>query len=370
MSDEAPLAASRKQSMNLSAPRLPAPLAALATATLVLSLTATSPAMAAVPDKPLYWSTSGFNKHSEAVEHITIRARLAGGLDTFIRFSVANAAYKKGALTITFKQQSAAGTLYAKKNFKRGRYSAPTGRFGLVAGGNSISVEQGSLVVRVAMGRVKATARLKPHAGPITVRDTDKGAWIRRSLIVPRGTLTVTASDKGGRKVSASGTAFAVHEASKIKAHRTYERSVQLHHIRGARIALVDYIVGPNERGYRPLGFMVLYGGGVSHVGKVTAEKRTAERRDKGNDYRVPWNILVTSKVGERHATVELKASRQVSRKDDLAKLSYFTRKAVSFLIHPFTYGLRGEVIATAQRAANPATSRTTSATWKYAQAR
>ena len=326
--------------------------------------------LAKVPDKPLKWSTKAFRSSTEAIEHVTIRANSASGQATFIRFSVANAAYKKGALTITFKQESPSGTIYAKENFKFGTYSASTTGFGLVAGRNSLSVEQGSLVVKIAMGQVQATARLKPATAPISARDNDKNTWIIRSLFVPRGTLSVEAKGAKDLAYTGSALAFAMHEASNIKAHRVYDRSIQLHSIRGSKITIVDYIIGPKERGHRPLGFVVLSGGGVSHVGTVTGERRSAERRDKKNDYMVPWLIRVESKVGANVAQVELKTTRRVSRHDDLAKLSYFTRKAVSFLIHPFTYQLRGQVVASLLQGEAPGPSRTVNATWKYAQAR
>ncbi len=338
----------------------------------ISSLLVSASVGAAVPDRPLYWAHKGFNNHSEAVESVTIRGRLPGGHNTFIRFSVANAAYKKGALTITFKQESAKGTLYAKQSWKRGRYTATSNRFGITAGANSLSVDKGALVMRFAYGTVKATVTLTPRAAPLAVRDVDGRAWMRRALIVPYGTLHVQATDTSGRQVDAKGTAFSIHEASKIKAHRTWERSVQLHHIRGGQVTLVDYIIGPKERRHRPLGFVVLRGGGVHHVGKVVGEQRGAERLDKKNDYKVPWQLKVLSERGGKKAEVAFTVSKRTSRKDDLAKLGYFTRKAVSMLIHPFTYGLKGQVQVTGQAKAadQPAPTRTVKARWTYAQAR
>ncbi len=340
--------------------------------TLLGCLLVASSVGAAVPDKPVYWAHKGFNNHDQAVETITVRARLAGGHDTFIRFSVANAGYKKGALTIKFRQGSAAGTLYGSQTWKRGKFTATANRFGFVAGANSLSVDKGKLVVRLAFGTIRVTATLTPRAAPLAVRDVDGRAWMRRSLLVPYGTLHVQATDTSGRKVDASGTAFAMHEASKIKAHRTWDRSVQLHRIRGNQLTLVDYIVGPSERKRRVLGFVVLCGGGMNHVGKVVAEERSMQRLDKRNDYKVPWKIKVNSERAGRRAVVEFNASAQVSRKDDLAKLGYFTRKAVSLLIHPFTYGMRGEVQATlaVTTADKPALIRKTKARWKYGQSR
>ncbi|MCO4762599.1 MAG: hypothetical protein KC502_13895 [Myxococcales bacterium] len=305
-------------------------------------------ASAGIPDKPLNWSKRGFAKHSEAVEHFTLRGADSRGRWTFIRFSVANAGYRKGKLEITLLQRMNGGKgVYGKAKFKRGKYTIFKDRFGLVAGGNRLEIKDGKVHMTFALGALTGTAVLTPHGPRLKLRDRGPSGWIRRDLLTPWGSLVVNAHKKGVGPVNVTTTVFAVHEASTIKAHRTYDKSVQIHSVRGRRAHVVDYIVAPKERRHRPLGFVILRGKGTRFVGRITQEKRSAERRDKGNDYRVPWQIDVTAERGKRRAAVNVQVRRQLKRKDDLAKLGFFARKAVSFLIHPFTYTLDAQWRAT-----------------------
>ena len=325
----------------------------------------------AVPNQPLHWAGNSFSRHGEAVEHVTIRGQSKAGHSTFIRFALANAAFKSGALTITFKQETKKGTLYAKKTYKRGAYKVFTNRFGLQAGGNRLEIAEGHLTMVFDLGSVRGMATVVSKAKAQTVRDRDNSGWIQRRLLIPRGKYYVEAANAAGLTAKLEGTVFAVHEASTVKAHRSYSRSVQLHHTRRGHVYLVDYIVGPKERNHRPLGFVVLLGGKHHYVGPVTAERRTVERIDRHNNYRVPYHILVDSKAGARAARVILKAKRRVSRRDDLANLGFFARKAVGFLIHPYTYLLAGEVTISSNRDdGKPKRERIFTARYKYAQAR
>lgn len=336
----------------------------------LLALALPAVAAAAVPDRPMNFATGSFANNGEAVEHVTVRGDIEGG-SAFLRFAIANAGYKKGQLTVTFKVRTAAGTLYGKRNFARGKYKMFSDRFGLEAGGNRLEVMGGNLVMSFDIDGVRGVATVVPHAAPLLVSDRDGTGWIRRHLVVPHGTLHVQAANAKGLTTNAKGTVFAVHEASNLKAHRSYDRSVQMHKVGGGRVLMVDYIVGPKERSYRPLGFVVMRGGGLKFAGPVTSERRSDERVDKKNDYKVPWSIQVQSEAGGQKAEVSLTASKQTGRKDDLAGLGFFARKAVAILIHPFTYALVGEIKATV-RGAEGTTPATLSfrSEYNYAQAR
>ncbi len=317
-----------------------APRVAGLVATLVL-LIATS-ASAHLPKRPLRWANAGFARHSQAVEHVTLRGADERGNRTFIRFSMANAGYKKGRLTITVLQGVGAKRVYGKQTFNPGSYAVFEDRFGLQAGGNVLEVKGGKLHMRFQLGELTGTATLTPRGSGLTLNDRGPSGWIRRDLLTPWAKLSVDLRDSKGLTAKLDSTVFAVHEASTIKAHRTYDRVVQLHQVRGSRLTVVDYLVGPEERQRRPLGFVIVRGGGQRFVGRVTREERTAERNDRGNGYKVPWHIAVHAEHRGKVADVQLTTGRQVARQDDLAKLGFFARKAVGLLIHPYTYTLAG----------------------------
>lgn len=353
-------------------------------ATLAVLLLSANVASARLPKRPLHWAGTNFAKHSQAVEHLTLRGADSRGNRTFIRYSMANAGYKKGKLTITVLQRTPAGTLYGKQTFKRGRYTVFRDHFGLRAGGNVMEVKGGKLMMTFQLKGVTGTAVMTPRGSGLSLKDRDSSGWLRRTLLSPWAKVEVDLRNPKGQTAKMKTTVFAVHEASTLKAHRTYDRVVQFHKVRGGRVAVVDYIVAPTERKHRPLGFVILRGGGQRFVGKVTEERRTAERLDKRNDYRVPWQIDVRASRRGKTADVRLTTSRQVSRKDDLAKMGFFARKAVGMLIHPYTYTLAGTWSATVQAAptapktaaaaAAPAAAApvavTGKARFKYAQAR
>ncbi len=322
------------------APRRRARWAALSLA--LLTLGATTAASAGLPKGPMRWASKGFAKHSEAVEHLTLRGATSAGQRTFIRFSVANAGYRKGKLTITVQQRTASGTVYGKQTFKRGAYTVFKDRFGLRAGDNLLEVRGGKLHMQFSVGAAKGTAVLTPRGRGLRLKDRGPSGWIRRDVLSPWASVKLDLTGAKGARADLTTTVFAVHEASTIKAHRVYNHVVQLHRVRGNSLTVVDYLVAPKERGRRVLGFVILRGRGQRFVGAITAERRLAQRKDARNGYQVPWRIEVDAARGTKQAQVVLQTARQVSRKDDLAKLGFFTRKAVSLLIHPFTYGLAG----------------------------
>ncbi|GEM_PF-3406234 len=341
----------------------------VATTATFFALSLTPAAFAAsISNKPLHWSSRAFAKHGEAVEHITFRGATAKGHTTFIRWSMANAGYKKGKLKITFQQQSPTGTLYDEQEFKRGTYTVAADRLAITAGKNTLAVKGGKLVMHFEFGRIKGDAVLSAGRTGPTLRDRDKTGWIKRQLLCAWGDLAINATDSRGRTANLTSNVFAVHDASTIKAHRTYDRSIQLHKVRGKKMRVVDFIIAPKERAHRPLGFVILRGG-MSYVGKVTAERRTAVKVDGDNDYQVPYSIAVESKARKATATVILAAKKRIKRRDDLKGLNWFARKAVAVFIHPYTYTLRGEV-QVALTIGPMMRSSVDRAKWKYAQAR
>lgn len=320
-------------------------LLAVAIALATVAATATVGQAASVKDKPLHWAKASFNGNDEAVEHITFRGATAAGQRTFIRWSVANAGRKKGKLTVTFLQQNAGGTLYSEQHFARGKYRVDVAKLGISAGGNVLKVIGGQVHMIFALPKVSGTAVLSSgRRGPVA-SDRHGGRWIRRELLSAWGQLKIDAKASDGRQCNVESTVFTVHEASNLKAHRVYDRSVQVHHVRGKRMRVLDYIVAPSERSHRPLGFVILRGGG-SYVGLVNSEKRSAEKVDGKTDYQVPWRVDVSSSTKSKTAHLVVTAARQIKRKDDLAGLNWFVRKAVAMWMHPWTFTMRGDLQA------------------------
>lgn len=330
-------------------------------------------AQAGCTNTPLHWSKSSVAENDQAVEHLTMRAHANNGLDTFIRFSLANAGFKHGELTVTFKQEAPGGNFFAKETFKRGEYTIAGDHLGLRAGKHTLDVQNCALQGQLAFPNgVQASFSLAPSVGPLTAADRSGSGYIFREALVPMGKLTVNASDGAGRTlVGHLATGFAIHDASTATAHRVYDRAVQVHHLNAGSYVLVDYIVTTEERGHRPLGFVVVSGKGKTFAGEVSKEIRNNEKIDERVDYRVPWQVSVLGKRGEARAAVQLVADKQVEREDDLADLNYLARKAVGTLMHPITYTLRGQATVELQSGtADAPLTWDTSVRYKYAQVR
>lgn len=330
-------------------------------------------AHAGCANSPMHWVKSSVNDNDQAVEHLTIRAHAGGGLDTFVRFSLANAGFKHGELTVTFKQEAAGGTYYAQETFKRGDYTIFPDHFGLRAGKHLLEVKDGVLqgTVSFASG-VQASFSMTATVGTMTAADRGGSGYIFREALIPMGRLTVNASDASGRTlVGHTATGFAMHDASTATAHRVYDRAVQLHHLNAGSFLVVDYIVMAEERGHRPLGFLVASGKGRTFAGEISKEVRDNEKVDEKMDYRVPWQVSVLARRGEARAAVRMVADKQVEREDDLADLNYLARKAVGALMHPITYTLKGQATAELQAgAADAPLTWDTAIRYKYAQVR
>ncbi len=330
-------------------------------------------AQAGCANSPLHWSKTNVAENDQAVEHVTLRAHASNGLDTFIRFSMANAGFKHGELTVTFKQEAPGGSFYAKETFKRGEYKVAADHFGLKAGKHSLDVQNGVLQGQMAFPNgVQASFSLTSSVGTMTAADRSGSGYIFREALVPMGKLTVNAGDASGRTlVGHVATGFAMHDASTATAHRVYDRAVQVHHLNAGSYVLVDYIVTTEERGRRPLGFLVVAGKGKTFAGEVGKEVRDNEKTDERVDYRVPWQVSVLAKRGESRAAVRLVADKQVEREDDLADLGYLARKAVGTLMHPITYTLKGQATVEVQSGTvDPPLTWDTSVRYKYAQVR
>lgn len=328
----------------------------LATCLLVLGAGLASSAFAAnVPNTPLSWATPSFAKNSESIEVLTLRGATADGHSTFIRWSFANAGFKNGALDVTFQQRTAKGTLYATQKFARGQYRVASDKLRIDAGGNRLEVVDGKLLMTFAMGSVTATVTVTSDHPALVVNDRGEGGFMTRRMPVPFGTMVMQAKTSTGLEAHLNAGVFLIHDASNIKAHRIYERSVQLHEVRGARMRIVDYITGPGARANRPLGFVAMRGGG-SFAGVIQTEERGNEKLDSGNGYRVPYLIKVVAQRAARTATVILMASRQVKKHDDLGGLSWVKRKAVALWMHPFTYTMAAGISATIKTATDAAT--------------
>lgn len=299
-------------------------------------------AFAGVPSAPLHWAKPSFADDGQAIETLTIRAA-KGAHDTFIRFAVANAGFQKGELTVTFRQESPSGTMYGKETFPRGKYTVSKDKLGVVAGKNTLKHEGGKLVLHIEVDGVVADCVLSASAGPISAKDSGNG-YILRELLVPVGKLAVKAS-KAEQNYEGNATAFLLHEASTAPAHKTYQHGVQMHNVTGAYL-LVDYVVLPKDRGSKVLGFVVVAGKGKTFVGQIVQEQRTEEKKDGSMGYEVPWKIVVEAKRGEHRAAVELVASKQEKRNDELANLPWAARKAVGAVFHPVSYTLKASAKA------------------------
>lgn len=311
-----------------------------ATAVLLLWLT---PALAAARSpSAMRWSGTGFARNGNAIEHLTIRGQDAKGHQVFIRFSMANAAYRGGELEVTLRVETKQGTLYEKKTFAKGSFQVDSDKLGITAGPNQLSMDGDKAVLRFALGALRAEGTLELRGSALHTASGGSGGLIERDLITPWGRLQLAIGHKDGRSLQLDATVFAVREASTVTAHRVFDRSVQLHRIGGGQVAIVDYIVMPSERGGKPLGFMALKGKGTSFVGEVSEETRQAQHRDGATSYMVPWSVAVKAQRAAVAAELTMTASRQVSRKDDLAKLPYLARKTVGMLFKPFTFVLDG----------------------------
>jgi hypothetical protein len=330
-------------------------------------------AYAGCANAPLHWAKTSVNENDQAVEHLTIRAHAGGGLDTFIRFSLANAGFKHGELTVTLKQEAVGGTYYAKETFKRGEYTIFSDRFGLRAGKHLIEVKNGVLEGTMAFANgVQASFSMTASIGTMTAADRSGSGYIFREALIPMGRLTLNASDAGGRTlVGHTATGFAMHDASTATAHRVYDRAIQLHHMNAGSYLVVDYIVLAEERGHRPLGFLIASGKGRTFAGEIAKEMRDNEKVDEKVDYRVPWQVSVLAKRGDTRAAVRLVADKQVEREDDLADLNYLARKAVGTLMHPISYTLKGVATAELQSGTtDPPVTWDANIRYKYAQVR
>ncbi len=317
--------------------------------TLLLTLTALLPtvALSAVPNTPLYWARGSFNDDGQAVEHVTILGRNGAGQDLFVRFSMANAGFKHGELTVTFRQEAPGGTYWGEQKFARDDYTVATDRFSLKAGKHSLEVQNGHLVATFAFDSVTGTVDVAPQLAPLTVADR-RGDFIVRDLVAPMARITVHAKD-GERNFDSTLVGFAVHEASNATAYKIYDRLIQLHNLGGGTFAVVDYIDLPAERGGRTLGFAVISQKGRTFVGEVVKESRENEHADGEFDYQVPWMVTILAKHGDARAAIRLTAEKQVGKEDDLKDLGFLARKAVGALMHPVSYTLKGQAVGELQ---------------------
>jgi hypothetical protein len=339
---------------------------------LILALGALVPALvfAAVPNTPLHWAKESFNDDGQAVEHVTIRGRNATDQGLFARFSIANAGFKHGELTVTFRQEAPGGTYYGEQKFSRDNYSVAADRLSIKAGGHSLEVQNGHLVATFAFESVKATVDVAPQVAAMTVADR-RGDYIVRDILAPMAKIAVHAQD-GVRLFDTSVAGFAVHEASNATAYKVYDRAIQLHNMGGGTFVVVDYIDLPAERGGRTLGFAAISQKGVTFVGEVVKESRENEHPDSEFGYQVPWSVTVLAKHGEARAAIRMTAEKQLSKEDDLKDLGFLARKAVGTLMHPVTYALKGQATGEVQlTVAQPAQALEPFAMrYKYAQVR
>lgn len=338
----------------------------LVLSTLFLSLSA----VAAVPNAPLYWARASFNDDGQAVEHITVRGRNSAGNDLFVRWSMANAGFKRGALTVTFLQESPSGTFFAEQTFSRDDYTVATDRLMVKAGNHTLEVQNGHLIAHFQYGNLQASIDVAPQVAPLTVADR-RGDFIVRDVLAPIARVTIHAQE-GTRVFDTTSAGFAVHEASNATAHKVYDRAIQVHQMGGGTFAVVDYIDLPAERGGRTLGFAAISQKGRTFVGEIIKETREMEHPDSEFDYQVPWQVTVLAKRGDGRAAIRLTADRQVGKEDDLKDLNFLARKAVGALMHPVTYTLKGQATGELQlnatevaQALEPFATR-----YKYAQVR
>jgi hypothetical protein len=326
-------------------------------------------AVAAVPNAPLYWARSSFNDDGQAIEHITICGQDSAGHDLFVRLYIANAGFKRGALTVAFGTEAPGGNFFASQTFARGDYAVASDRLRLQAGGHKLEVQNGHLVATFNFETLHATLDVTPEAGPLTVADR-RSDFIVRDILAPMARIAVHVQD-GERTFDAAYRGFAVHEASNASAHRIYDRGIQVHQMGVNTFAVVDYIDLPPERGGRTLGFVALSQKGRTFVGEVVKESRENEHADPEFDYQVPWQVTLLAKRGEGRAVLRLTAERQTAKEDDLKDLGFLARKAVGSLMHPVTYTLKGQAVGEVQlKAADaPQPLEPFSVRYKYAQA-
>lgn len=334
------------------------------------SLLLTSTAQAAVASTAMQWSSAAFSDNGQAIEHVTIRGQNSSGHATFLRFTVANAGFKRGALQITFRQESPQGTIFAEESFSKGNYSMGSGKLSITAGKHSLAVTGGVLTATLDYGHTTATVTLTTGMTPFSVVDKGGDGYIWRELSAPMGKITVSCSQGTAKKFDTTGTAFAVHEASTVTAHQIYDKALRVSSF-GGPFVLVDYIVLPKSRGSRPLGFMVVAGKGAHFAGEVTKETREAEKIDGLTEYRIPYLINILAKRGAARAAIKLTGEKQVGREDDLADLNWAARKAVGALMHPITYTVKAAAVMEVQaKAEEPAVVLEAAVRYKYAQTR
>lgn len=332
----------------------------------LITLLALPSAALAAPDA-LRWSGKGFARDGDAIEHVTIRGTDSAGRAIFLRYSLANAAFRDGSLEITARIATSAGAIKGKATYKRGHYSIRGDGFGITAGQNTIRAEGDTLHIHIEISGHIADATLKLRGTPVHVSSRGKDGLIERDLLSPWGKLDLQATLRGGKTGTLKATVFAVHEASTCSAHRIYDRCVQVHTSTPGQTTLVDYIVMPPERGSKPLGFVALRGNGLAFSGAVQSETRGDTRRDGKTGYQVPYAVQIVAARGARVAKVLLGATRQLSRKDDLASLPYLARKAVALLFKPFTFTLDGTFLGSV---AGEAATLDGKVKWRYAQTR
>ncbi len=166
-------------------------------------------------------------------------------------------------------------------------------------------------------------------------------------------------------------TGFALHDISVATAHRTYDRSVRLRSLHPGSYMLIDYSVLPDDRGHKPLGFIVISSKGKTVAAEVVKETRENEQIDGKINYQVPWQITVLGKRGDARTAIRLTAEKQTEREDDLAGLGWMARKAVGMLFHPITYTLKGTANAELQvTPAEEAITLDASVKYQYSQVR
>ncbi|MBM4343165.1 MAG: hypothetical protein FJ100_07275 [Deltaproteobacteria bacterium] len=327
-------------------------------------------ALAAVASTPWQFAKAEFADNGQAIEHVTVRARTAGGHETFVRFAIANAGFRKGALEVTFRQESPQGTFYGKETFQKGSYTLDGVKLGLRAGKHTLASAGGQLTATFDFGSTTATVVLSSGLSPFSVSDKNGSGYTWRELMVPMGKVAVTCAQANGKGWEGGATAYAVHEASTTTAHQIYDRSVQLFHF-GAPHLVIDYIVLPKDRGGRPLGFLVASGKGKTVAAEVQKETRELEKVDPSTDYRVPYSVSVLAKRGNARAAIKLTGEKQVGRDDDLADLPWAARKAVGAVMHPITYLIKGAAQAEVQpNPTEPAINIDAAVKYKYAQTR
>lgn len=309
----------------------------------VLCLTLFAATASALDKRPLRWAGKGFSGDSDAIEHLTIRGNDTKGNDVFLRWSIANAAQRDGDLEVTVRVESNGGTLYAKKTFSSRQFKVESGQLGITAGENTVRVDGDVLQIQFALGDIRGQGTVALPGAGLHMESKGNGGFIERTLLSPWGRLQLAVGHKDGRSAEVDARVFAVHEASSVEAHRTFDRSVQLHKVGKGEVVLVDYVVLPSERGGKTLGFVALRKGNEKFVGTVAGEQLGDLHPDAKTGYKVPFLITVKAGGGGSEATVTLTTNRVLGRKDDLAKLPYIARKAVGLLLKPFTFTLEGD---------------------------